>query len=211
VKDSRPSGRPGWLLGKPSAAQIGLPTCALILAESATYCDRCRFGAGDRHRTHDTRFRKVGGADLISSLDRVDCVSSVRITRDIILRTSWTACAAHPRQSGFLELLEICKVLAALLRPPIIAGLVFRADEAVGPPATIGRDVQVASRFPDRLLQMLAGHFARLSHPRPAYRIGEKVGKLGAICASACELARPPPVFRCLKRRSDASAEVIEA
>jgi hypothetical protein len=52
---------------------------------------------------------------------------------------------------------EIFKVLLALLHPPIIAGLVFGADEAIGPTATIGHRIMVASRFSDRFLDMTGG------------------------------------------------------
>src|SRR5215470_13167364 len=115
---------------------------------------------------------------------------------------------SQPPLSSSLEPLQICEILIALLQSPIVARLVLGADETVGTTATMGRYVQVASSFPDRLLHVAAGGFGSLEGPRLALGISKKAAQLATMRALTAELGGAPPISRRLQRLCDSVAQV---
>jgi hypothetical protein len=99
-----------------------------------------------------------------------------------------------------IEQREVFKILLALFHPPVIAGLVLGADEAIRPAATIGRHIKVASRFPDRFLDLSAATFGSLQGPYLARGIGEKAPQIDTIRATTGKVIRAAPVSRRLPR-----------
>src|SRR5216683_2717549 len=104
---------------------------------------------------------------------------------------------------------EIFKVLLTLFHPPIIAGLVLGTDEAIGPAATIGHRIKIASCFPDRLLNVTAGAFGSLQGPYPTRGIGEKAPQIDTMRATTGEVIRAAPVSRRLQGFRYACPQVI--
>ena len=98
-----------------------------------------------------------------------------------------------------------------LFPPPIIAGLVLGTDKAIGPAATIGHRIKVASCFPDCLLDVTPGAFGGLQGPYLAPGIGEKAPQIATLRAMTSEVIRAPPVTRCLQRFLYTGPQVIAA
>src|SRR5262245_43984403 len=103
---------------------------------------------------------------------------------------------------------EIGQVLGTLLDPSVITRLILGADETVGPAATIGRHVQVASSLLDRRLDMATVGFGSLEGPALSLGIGEITAQLAATRALASNRARPPPVLRSLQGFCGAPAQM---
>lgn len=100
------------------------------------------------------------------------------------------------RLSSAREPCQILEILPALLSTPVIAGLIFGADQAVGPASAVGRGVEVAPSPPDAVLNVAPGSFGSLEDPGLALRISEEAGQLGTVRTVAGERARALPVGR---------------
>src|SRR3954454_18518237 len=89
---------------------------------------------------------------------------------------------------------QILEVLLALLGPPVVAGLIFGAHQAVGSASVVGRRVEVALGASDAVLNVAPGDFGSFEDPGLALGIGEKVGQLGTVLTVARKRARAAPV-----------------
>ena len=95
---------------------------------------------------------------------------------------------------------EIGEVAAALLDAPVVARLVFLADEAVGRAFALGAQIKVGVGSADFCLDMAPVLLRRPQRPALAQWIREEYGKLGAVTALACNVERPGPIARRLQR-----------
>src|SRR5215210_601633 len=98
------------------------------------------------------------------------------------------------RLSSAREQCQILEILPALLGPPVVAGLIFGADQTIGPATAIGHRVEVALGTSDAALDVAPGGFGGLEDPGLALGIGEKAGQLGTVLTVARERARAAPV-----------------
>src|SRR3954453_21496606 len=76
--------------------------------------------------------------------------------------------------SSAREPCEILEILSALLGPPVVAGLIFGAHQAVGPTSAIGHHVEVAPGPSDAVLNVAPSGFGSLEGPGLAYGISEE-------------------------------------
>jgi hypothetical protein len=116
-----------------------------------------------------------------------------------------------PRRASLLQQIDIRQIILSLLRPAIVARLVLRAHQAVGPPVTIGRRVHIAPRIPNRAFNVTAVAFGSPENPSPAPRISQKAAQFAAIAASTSKSVLPLPVPGCLQGFSNAVLQVLDA
>ncbi len=102
------------------------------------------------------------------------------------------------------------EIQTALLCAPLVAGLVLGGDERVGAAASFGGEVEVARRVPYVLLDMGPPIQGRLQAPLLLIRLNQERAERTAVGSWAFERVGPGPVPRRLKRKSDASAQMVE-
>jgi len=102
------------------------------------------------------------------------------------------------------------QILPALLCAPIIAGLVLGGDQRVGAAAPFRREVKVARRASDRLLDMGPPILNRLEAPLPLIRRRQERAESTAIATCAFERVSPGPVPWRVQRQRDAPAQMVE-
>ena len=103
------------------------------------------------------------------------------------------------------------KILPALPGAPFVAGLVLGAYQAVGPAATIGRQVEVGPGAVDAVLDVAAIGFGSLQDPGLPLGIGQKTAELSAVRATTAERGCPDPVDRRRQRLGGPDAKVRHA
>src|SRR4249920_3125042 len=102
------------------------------------------------------------------------------------------------------------KIALTLLRPPIVARLIFRTHQAVGTAAAVGHQVQVAAVPLDRLLHVTAPCFRGLKGPTLAVGIRQEAAEFAAMRTRASDSARPCPIAWRLQRFGDPGAQVLQ-
>src|SRR5260221_13119940 len=102
------------------------------------------------------------------------------------------------------------QILPPLLRAPFVAGLVLGGHQRVGTAAPFRREVKVARRAPDALLDMGPPILDRLQAPLLLIRRNQERAQPTAVAACAFEKVSPGPVPWRLQRQGDAPAQVVE-
>ena len=102
------------------------------------------------------------------------------------------------------------EILTALLCAPSVAGLVLGGDKLVGAAASFGREVEVARRAPDALLDMAPSILDCLQAPLLLIRRNQERAERTAVGAFAFERVGSGPVPRRLQRQSNSPAQMVE-
>src|ERR1700730_11621856 len=102
------------------------------------------------------------------------------------------------------------QILPALLRAPLVAGLVLDGDQRVGTAAPFGCEVDVARGIPDALLDVAPPVLACLQAPLLLTGIDQERAQLAAVGACALEWVDPGPVSWGVQRQRDPPAHMVE-
>lgn len=126
--------------------------------------------------------------------------------RKAMFGASGEACA-----SSCFQQREVRQILTPLFQPTIVVRLILGADEAVGPPATIGRGVNIAPRISNGPLDMATGTLGSPEYPRFARRIGKETAEFHAVRAPARKGARPAPISWRFQGLCVPASQIIDA
>jgi hypothetical protein len=105
---------------------------------------------------------------------------------------------------------HMLQILPALLCAPFVAGLVLHGDQRVWAAALFGREVEVARRAPDALLDMGPPILDRLQAPLLLIRRNQERTQSATVAARAFEWVGPYPIPWRLQRQGDAPAQMVE-
>jgi hypothetical protein len=126
--------------------------------------------------------KAVGGKRRFSrpgdTIGKLSLVLPVHSTADLAVALS-AASSAQRR--------DMLEILPALLCAPPVAGLVLGGDERVGAAASFGREVEVACRAPDVLLDVGPSILGRLQAPLLLIRLNQEGAERAAVGAWAFE------------------------
>ena len=98
------------------------------------------------------------------------------------------------RLSSAREPCQILEILSALLGPPVVAGLIFGAHQAVGATSAIGCRIEVAPGPTNALLNVAPSGFDSLEDPGLALGVRKEAGQLGTVLTVAGECTRALPI-----------------
>jgi len=138
--------------------------------------------------TRDTRGHDNRRANIFCYLPRQ------RFTRD------------EPRSSG--QRRNILQILASLPCAPFVAGLVLGSDQRVRAAASFDREVKVADRVSDLLLDITPPSLDRLQAPLPLIRREQEHAECATVTTGTFERVNPGPVAWRLQQLRDAPAHI---
>src|SRR5260370_32629634 len=134
---------------------------------------------------------KCRAASAASAALATRSASGTRFCRLICGRTLCSVrCKAIAQRRHMLQ------ILPALLRAPFVAGLVLGGHQRVGAAAPFRREVKVAGRAPDALLDMGPPILDRLQAPLLLIRRNQERAQPTPVAACAFEKVSPGPVPR---------------